>query len=97
MKSKILLATALFGCVLGAGAQNYTMKVQTKDKGLQIIKASDIEKVTFEPANGDVETIGAKRMATYLKGLPIANGLARDNGSALISGRGEPVNLGTET
>lgn len=97
MKSKILLATALFGCVLGAGAQNYTMKVQTKDKGLQIIKASDIEKVTFEPANGDVETIGAKRMATYLKRLPIAKGLARDNGSALISGRGEPVNLGTET
>ncbi len=97
MKSKILLATALFGCVLGAGAQNYTMKVQTKDKGLQIIKASDIEKVTFEPANGDVETIGANRMETYLKGLPIANGLARDNGSVLISGKGEPVNLGTET
>lgn len=97
MKSKILLATVLMGCALGVGAQNYTMKVQTKDKGLQIIKASDIEKVTFEPANGDVETIGAKRMATYLKGLPIANGLAKDNGSALISGRGEPVNLGTET
>lgn len=100
MKIKFLLATALLGCAVSAGAQDYKMKVTTKDGGVQIIEAKDIQKVIFEPGKqGERNVIGAAAVKSYLQRLPIATGLYKDNTNNLNLnvGKGEPIVVGSET
>lgn len=98
MRNRILLSMLLVGGVLCANAQSYVMKVKTKQGEEKTFDATDIERVYFEQqASGGSNILRGNDVKEYLKGLPFAPGMARDNGTPIQPGTGQPEIVGTPT
>lgn len=94
MRKRILLSMLLVGGVLCANAQNYVMKVKTKHGEEKTFNATDIERVYFKPWTPGDNTLKASDVKGYLMSLPYAPGMAKDNGTPIQPGTGQPEMIG---
>ncbi|WP_081935272.1 thiol-activated cytolysin family protein [Prevotella sp. S7-1-8] len=94
MRKRILLSLLLVGGVLCTSAQSYVMKVKTKRGEEKTFNATDIDRVYFERWTPGDNTLKAGDVKGYLMSLPYAPGMAKDNGTPIQPGTGQPEMIG---